>query len=137
MKASGHVNGSEDLQMNRNLKRESTGERRKAPRFDLFFAMPTLKSVDRVDGHEVDLINISRRGALIDGSEQLPSGSRIFLRMVTTETVYIIKGQITRCSISPTDDKRFQTAIEFDKEFTPLPACIQLLKLFEDEDSLK
>jgi hypothetical protein len=123
--------------MNQDLKSQSTEERRKAPRFDLFLAMPTLKSINRVDGHEVSLINISRRGALIDTREQMSAGSHIFLRMVTAETVYIVKGRIIRCGVSPTNDRTFQTAIEFDKDFAPLPASIRLLKLFEDEDFLK
>ena len=126
-----------DLQMEQNPERQSTEERRKAPRFDLFFAMPTLKSIKRADGQEVHLINMSRCGALIDGREQISPGTPIFLRAITAETVYVIKGRITRCSLSPTNKSVFQSAIEFDEEFTPLPSSVNLLKLFEDEDFLK
>ena len=126
------------FQRNRNLQRQSIKERRKTPRFDLFFAMPTLKSIHQIAGHEVALINISRRGALIESREQIPSGSSIVLRIVTAETVYIIKGRITRCNISPTNDRIFQSGIAFDEEFTFLPVSVELLKLFEsDKDVLK
>lgn len=125
-----------DFQRKRNLKRQSIKERRKTPRFNLFFAMPTLKNINRVDGHEVTLINISRRGALIDSREQMPPGSSIFLRVVTSETIYIIKGRITRCNISPTNDRIFQSAIAFDEEFTFLPVSVELLKLFEDDEDI-
>ena len=108
-------------------------ERRKAPRFDVFFAMPTLKSISRIDGHEVDLINISRLGALIDSDEQMPPGARVVFRAVTAETVYIFKGRITRCGVSPRVEKMFQSGIEFDEEFTFLPVSIELLQLFEDD----
>ena len=124
--------------MEQNLKRQNLQERRKAPRFDVFFAMPTLNSINRIDGHEVDLINISRRGALIDSRERMPEGASIVLRAVTEETVYILKGRIVRCSISPRNDGMFQSGIGFDKEFTILPTSVELLKLFkDDEDFLK
>ena len=118
------------------MERQNYQERRRAPRFDVFFAMPTLKSVSRADGHEVTLINISRFGALIDSREQMPEGGRVVFRAVTTETVYIFKGHITRCSISPRKEKMFQSGIEFDEEFTFLPVSIELLQLFEDDRDL-
>ena len=122
--------------MEQSLTRPSFQERRKAPRFDVFYAMPTLKSINRIDGHEVTLINISRRGALTDSREEMPPGTSIVLRAVTAETVYILKGRIVRCSISPRNGKMFQAGIEFDKEFTFLPISVELLKLFEDDEAI-
>lgn len=123
-----------DLQMEQNLKKQNIGERRKAARFDIFFAMPTLKGSYRGDGYEIAMINMSRKGALIGSREQMPVGSDMLLRVVTEETVYIIKGRITRSSISPPNERMFQTGIEFDKDFTPLPSSIELLELFEDDE---
>jgi hypothetical protein len=121
--------------MEKNLRRQNFKERRKAPRFDVFLAMPTLKSIRRVGGHEVSLINISRLGALIESREWMSSGSRVVLRAVTAETVYIFKGRITRCSISPRKYKTYQAGIEFDEEFTFLPVSIELLNLFKDDEN--
>jgi len=109
-------------------------ERRRAPRFDVFFAMPTLKSIYRVDGRKVKLINMSRRGALISSHEKMAQGSSIVLRAVTAETVYMIKGRIARCDSSPGSDQMFQAGIEFDKEFTFLPVSVELLSLFKDDE---
>ena len=120
--------------MKQNLKRQSFKERRKAPRFDVFRAMPTLKSISRVGGHEVTLINISRLGALIESRERMRPNSRIVLRAVTAETTYIFKGRITRCIISPEKHKRFQVGIEFDEEFTFLPVSSELLNLYKDNE---
>ena len=109
-------------------------ERRRTPRFDVFFAMPTLKSIYRVDGQEVKLINMSRRGALIDSNEEMLPGFHIVLRAVTAETVYLIKGRIVRCSSSPRNGGMFQSGIEFDEEFTFLPVSVELLSLFKDSE---
>jgi hypothetical protein len=132
-----HADKHAHLQMKPNLKRQTIEERRKAARFDLFFAMPTLKSISRIDGQEVNLINMSRCGALIESYEQISPGTTIFLRVITEEANFIIKGRITRCSMSPTNDGIFQSGIEFDEAFDPLPESIHQLKLFEDEDFLK
>jgi hypothetical protein len=129
-----HADKHAHLQMKPNLKRQTIEERRKAARFDLFFAMPTLKSISRINGQEVNLINMSRFGALIESDEQISPGTAIFLRVITAETAFIIKGRIIRCSVSPTNDRVFQFGIEFDEDFAPLPASIRSLKLFEDEE---
>ena len=115
------------LQMEQHLKGQNIGGRRAVPRFDAS-VIPTLKSINRVGGPKVELINISRRGALIESREHMSSGSSISLRFVTTETAYVIKGRITRCSTSLTKKKSFQSAIAFDKDFTFLPTCIHLLE---------
>lgn len=138
VKDRGQNNSHADLHTKRNQKGQNLEERRKAPRFDLFFSMPTLKSIHRADGLEVDLINLSRRGALIDSPERISPGSGIFLRVITEETTYTFKGRVTRCSISPMNARTFQSGIEFDEEFTFLPASIESLEWFEcDEDPLK
>ncbi len=120
--------------MERNLKRPHFQERRGAPRFDVFYGLPTLKSISRVGGHEVTLINISRLGALIESRERMRPNSRIVLRAITAEATYIFKGRITRCIISPGRFKVFQAGIEFDEEFTFLPMSIELLNLFKDDE---
>ena len=136
MKNRGQHSRHTDLHTKQNLKGQKLEERRKAPRFDLFFSMPTLKSIHRFDGLEVDLINLSRRGALIDSPERIVPGSGIFLRVITEETTYTVKGRVTRCSISPTNARTFQSGIEFDEDFTFLPASIESLEWFEDDEDL-
>jgi len=120
--------------MERNPKRHNFQERRRSPRFDVSVALPTLKSVSRVGGREVTLINISRHGALIESRERMQPNSRIVLRAITAETTYIFKGRITRCIMSPKKYKMFQAGIEFDEEFTFLPLSSELLNLYKDDD---
>ena len=138
MKDNQQIDSHAGLQMEHEFKRQNTKERRRASRFDIFFALPTLKSSYRSDGFEVAMINVSRHGALIGSREYLQVGSNILLRVVTKETTYLIKGRITRCSVSPPNDRMFQSGVEFEKDFTPLPSSFELLRLFEDdEDFLK
>jgi len=136
VKDKGQINRHEGLHTKQSLKGRNLEERRKAPRFDLFFSMPTLKSIHRADGLEVDLINLSRRGALIDSPERIAPGSGIFLRVITEETTYTIKGRVTRCDISPRNDRTFQSGIQFDEEFAVLPASIESLEWFDNDEGL-
>jgi hypothetical protein len=108
------------LQMEHRLKGQQFGKCKPAPRFNAS-ALPTLKGINRVGGPEVKLINISRSGALIESPEHMSPGSDISLRLVTAEAVYSIKGRITRCSTSSTNDRLFQSGIAFDEDFTMLP----------------
>jgi hypothetical protein len=115
------------------LKHQSIKDRRKAPRFDAS-VIPTLKNIRQVGGPEVELINISRVGALIESHDRMSPGSDISLQLVIGEDVFLLKGRIIRCSISSTNDAVFQSAIAFDEDFKLLPTTINLL---EDENLLK
>lgn len=105
---------------------QNTVDRREAPRF-CASQLPTLKSVSVVGGPELKLINISRHGALIESRECMPRRSRIFLRCVIQEKIYIIKGRIARCSSCPTIEKapNYKCAIAFDEDFTILHALLR------------
>jgi hypothetical protein len=108
------------LQMEHRLKGQQFGKCKPAPRFDAS-AIPSLKSINRVGGPQVKLINISRSGLLMESPEHMLPGSNISLRLVTAEVVYSIKGRVTRCGTSSTNSKLFQSGIAFDEEFTLLP----------------
>ncbi len=96
--------------------------RRRSPRFDSS-AIPNLKSVHQVEGPEVKLINISRGGALIETQKRIPPGSKISLRIVTTEKVYTLNGQILRCYVYEIEKVlTYQCALAFDEDFTLLPS---------------
>ena len=96
-------------------------ERRKAPRFDAS-AIPNLKIINQFGGKEIKLINISRGGALIEGSERMIPGSRISFQLFISKSVFPLRGRINRCGPSSTNNKVFQSAIEFDEAFMLLPA---------------
>ena len=133
MKNRGRIIGYSTF-LKQRMKRQSGEEKRKIPRLDIYFAMPTLISANWAGGSEVELINISRRGALIDSRERMSPGSSVSLRFITAETTYVIKGQIARCGTSLKNNRVFQSAIAFEEDFTILPEVINML---EDRDFLK
>ena len=89
-------------------------------------AIRTLKSVSQVGGPEIKLINISRRGALIESPERKSLRSRISLRLATEEEAYLLKGRIIRCSTCPMNPEvlKYRYAIIFDKDFSILPLLL-------------
>jgi hypothetical protein len=105
------------------LGQKQVKERRKAPRFDAS-AIPNLKIINHAGRGEIKLINISRRGALIEGGERMPLGSCISLQLFIAKSVYPLRGRITRCNLSSMNNKapQYQCAVEFDEDFTLLPA---------------
>jgi hypothetical protein len=83
-----------------------------------------LKSVGQFGGNQVKLINISRRGALIESRERLSPKTSISLRLTTKKSVYIVKGRIVRSSPSPLNKREFQSAIAFHEDFKIMPPGI-------------
>ena len=79
---------------------------------------PSLKGAYLVSGSEVNLINISRGGALLESAERLAPSTRISLRLITTEGIKQLYGQILRCSISHLNGGlRYRSAVSFEQEF--------------------
>jgi hypothetical protein len=105
------------------MDRQRIKNRRAAPRFDAS-AIPALKSISRIGGPTVKIINISRRGALLESRERLAPGSSIALRLTTEKDVYFIKGRITRSQTYPRIGRAFQSAVAFREDFNILPASI-------------
>jgi len=97
-------------------------ERRASPRLPPS-AIPSLKGVKLVAGPEVRLVNISRGGALIESEARLSPGSNLCLRLVTAESVYLLKGQVLRSKVASLAGAglRYQSAVSFVEEFSILP----------------
>jgi hypothetical protein len=94
-------------------------ERRRAARLPPS-AIPFLKSVKLVAGPEVKLINVSRGGALIESEARLSPGSAICVRLVTGESIYLLKGRVLRARAVALSgaEIRYHIAVAFDQEFT-------------------
>lgn len=118
-----------NIQREQNLKRKKAAKSRGAARYDAS-SMLALKSISQVGGDKVKLINISRRGALIESRKRLSPGSTISLRLIIGESVYFIKGRIVRSINSPTAGRVFRSGITFHEDFSALPA-------HDDKDSAK
>jgi hypothetical protein len=81
-------------------------------------AIPTLKKLCLSSGLEVQLINISRGGALIESNNRICPTTTICLRMVTAEGVYQLFGRVLRsrvCGLGA--GLRYQSAVAFHNEF--------------------
>jgi hypothetical protein len=102
---------------------KSGADRRTAPRLPAS-SIPSLKGVKLVAGSEVKLLNISRGGALIESESRLTPGANLCLRLVTAESVYLLKGRVLRSKVTSLDGTalRYHSALTFEEEFAVLPA---------------
>jgi PilZ domain len=81
-------------------------------------AVPFLKSVAFNQGFEAQVVNISRGGILLETDVRLRPQMKILLKLVTTEGVIKMEGQIIRSSISSLNGvPRYQSAISFEHPF--------------------
>jgi hypothetical protein len=84
-------------------------------------AVPFLKSVAFNQGFEAQVINISRGGILLETDVRLRPQMKILLKLVTTDGVIKMEGQIIRSSISSLKGvPRYQSAIAFEHPFNML-----------------
>jgi hypothetical protein len=92
-------------------------ERRASPRRPAS-ELPFLKSVKLLAGPEVRLIDVSRGGAQLESETPLPPGTRVCLRLVTTDTTLLIEGRVLRSRVSCLQPGlvRYRSAVAFDEE---------------------
>ncbi len=92
-------------------------ERRASPRRPAS-ELPFLKSVKLLAGPEVRLIDVSRGGAQLESETPLPPGTRVCLRLVTTDTTLLIDGRVLRSRVSCLQPGlvRYRSAVAFDEE---------------------
>ncbi len=94
--------------------REPGIDARKWPRFTPE-QVPSLKGITSNQGAELQVINISRGGALLETRMRLAPGTRIMLKVVTVEGVIQIAGQVLRSSISSLEGApKYQSAVAFE-----------------------
>jgi hypothetical protein len=84
-------------------------------------SIPGLKGVELNQGSEVDIVNISRGGLLLETEARLRPDLKIMLKVVTTDGVLRLDGTILRSSIfSLKGAPRYRTAIAFKQPLTLL-----------------
>jgi hypothetical protein len=95
-------------------KNRSGRERRKYPRLNPT-SVPFLKSVALGQGNEVDAIDISEGGILVETEVRLRPLMKIHLKLVTRQETIRIEGTVLRSSISSIKGSpRYKSAIAFD-----------------------
>jgi hypothetical protein len=84
-------------------------------------AVPFLKSVTFSQGSEVQVVNISRGGILLETEVRLRPQMKIMLKLVTDEVTVKIQGRILRSAISSLQGiPLYRSAIAFDHPFDML-----------------
>ena len=84
-------------------------------------SIPGLKGVELNQGSDVDIVNISRGGLLLQTEARLRPDLKIMLKVVTTEGVLRIDGTILRSFIySLKGAPKYRTAIAFQQPLTLL-----------------
>ena len=101
---------------------KSGSERRRTFRFPPN-AVPGLKTVHLGSGPEVELVNISRGGALLESTSRLTPSSNISLRLVAGESSFVIRGRVIRSQVAGFLGSmlKYRSAIQFTQEFVLLP----------------
>ena len=77
-------------------------------------------------GPEVLLIDISRRGALIENDTRLRPGLKVDVCFVTSDAQIVLSGCVVRSSVSDVSDNqlRYRTALSFGEDNTLLSRLI-------------
>jgi len=95
-------------------------ERRKWPRLKPS-SIPSLKSVALGQGTEIDAIDISQGGMLVETEVRLRPQMRIHLKLVTSDGIIRLEGSVLRSSIASLKGiPRYKSAIAFEQPFNQL-----------------
>ena len=87
--------------------------------------IPGLKNVELSQGSDIDIVNISRGGMLLETETRLRPDSRIVLRVTTNEGPMRIEGVILRsaiCSLKGTP--KYRSAVEFKQPLELLDEAV-------------
>lgn len=81
--------------------------------------LPDLKA-RLVAGSDVRLVNVSRRGVLLETDARLMPNSAVTLRFVTDAASVVLKGRVVRSSIAVLSKATlvYRTAVEFDQDIS-------------------
>jgi hypothetical protein len=98
-------------------RKDSDEEQRRWPRLKPS-SVPFLKSVTFNQGSEVQVIDISRGGILLETDVRLRPQMKIHLKMVTSDGLIKLEGSVLRSSITSLQGTpRYQSAIAFEHPF--------------------
>lgn len=83
-------------------------------------AVPSLKSVSLVTGPDVQLINISRGGALFQTNARILPGAGICIRLVATDALFFLRGRVLQSQVSSSrgSELHYECRVAFDEEFS-------------------
>jgi len=94
----------------------AVSERRAYERADETWAQSARATL--LPGHPISIVNISRGGALVEGSRPMRPGSRVMLQIVTASAALGLSAVILRCAVrilTPNDGVVYRGALKFDE----------------------
>jgi len=93
-------------------------ERRRDPRLPPS-VIPAMKGARLLAGPEVQLINVSRGGALLETDARMMPGSSICIRLVAADAVFLLRGKVIRSRASALRGQvlMYESAVMFDEPF--------------------
>ena len=99
------------------IAKDDSAERREAARWPAPH-VPWFRDMKLISGPEVQLINVSRGGALLEGETYLSPRSMVAVRLDTTDATLLIKGRVLRSVVASESDHRtlYHTGIAFDQD---------------------
>ena len=109
--------------------------RRRAPRLAPT-AIPELKSASLLAGPEIQLINLSRGGALLESDTRIVPGANICIRLVAADAVFLLRGRVLRSRASHLRGTAliYECAVAFQEEFPLLPGSEEAASAMERTD---
>ena len=123
----------------RSRKKDSRGkeiERRRAPRLSSE-DISALKSTRLLAGPEVRLMNLSKRGALLQSDTRIAPGAKVCVRMIAGDTVILLRGFVLRSRVSQLKGATltYEWAIAFDEECSLFDNGEESLQATEDANA--
>jgi hypothetical protein len=119
-----------------NNKRSPGSNRRQYPRVKPE-EVPGLKSIEISQGSEIDIVNISRGGMLLETETRLRPDLKLVIKVMTNKGVLRIDGCILRSSIcSLKGGPKYRSAVEFRQPLELLDAAITTKPEIEKVDAL-
>jgi hypothetical protein len=108
------------MNLKQKAKQFSGADRRRYPRLKPS-AIPLLRGAALHQGSEIQIIDISKGGMLLETEVRLRPQVKILLKLVTGRGIYKIAGQVLRSSITSLEGiPRYQSAVAFDHLFHEL-----------------
>ena len=97
---------------------------------------PSLKSARLMAGPEVRLINISKRGALLESDTRMTPGANICIRLVAADEVILLHGSVLRSRVLRLRAQQltYECAIAFDAECSLFADLEKISRTGEDEN---
>lgn len=105
--------------MDRAVNQDRPEERRRAPRWTRgdgsWFTAARVRP-----GRDVDVMDVSRGGALVESGSRLLPGRNIELHLIADSHRIVVRGRVIRCHVSalePSGGVRYRGAVAFDSDF--------------------